>query len=402
MDPSLNFLNFWSSVVIDLIFQHLSGDEILSATLVDRSWNDFLSNHSLTAWKDIWIQPKVSLDLSCLENSTRRYQSLRAVNVSVIVDKVVEIIEKPGRKWKQLVIVRTTFKKRSQMEAIMQASSRTVESLELHTLSCEEAPSEEDLKRSFMFPHLKHLKISQHFLNECPRWLSSLFSRAPVLESVHLTNASDCIMKNLLLTSAHFKKLSLSGKFQDVNFFKELSQKLDSTIEEFEFNDILSSSSSDQNLSYFNNFFQSQSRTLKTFETDALLEFDEFETAFKMPNLHTLNIKSFHYSHDQIGHLLENLRASNVTPANLRNFNVQLMDQNLLELLAIYATRLERLRADELVVNNVSNPTWFPKLEKVKVFFINPDLEETIRAKSDVDRTKLEKLILDALPDAIL
>ena len=398
--PSLNFIDFWPSSVVDLIFQHLTGNEVLNSTLVDRSWNDFLSEQSLTAFKDLWIQPKVGNELIHLVNSNRRYQRIKAVNISTIVDELVEIFEKPGRKWKQIAMFRTTLNtsndKRSPMEAIIQASAKTVENLELHTLM-NETFSEDHPVKSFEFRKLKHLKISYHFLDEGPRWLNGFFSSTPLLESVYLTNACDCAIKNMLLTSRHLKKLSLSGRFQDINFFKDLSEKFGSTLEEFEFNDILSSSYADQNLSYFNNFFQSQSRTLTSFATDALLELEEFETAFKMPNLQTLSVKSFHYNRDQFGQYLENLRESNITSSNLKVFNVQVMDQNLLELLAIYARKLEVLRVDELYISDASNPNWFPELIEVKAFFVTPLLDDIIRLKPETIRSKLEKMIISSI-----
>lgn len=393
---SFNFVEFWPSFVVDLTFQHLSGKEILSATLVHPTWDQFLSEESRSAWKDIWIQPKVSNDLKYLVDSTRRYQMLKAVNISSIADDLLEIFRKPGRKWKQIVIVRTTFKTRSQVEEILKASARTVKSLELHTLSCETLTADES-QNTLDFPQLKHLKLSYHFLDESPAWLNSFFGRTPLLESAHLNNASDDITMNLLLSSKHLKKLSLSGKFYNDIFFKNLSEKLGSTLEEFDFNDLQSSSSNDENLSYFNHFFQSQSRTLKIFDTDALLELDEFKTAFKMPNLHTLNIKGFHYFHHDLNQYMEQIKVMNVPPASLRVFNIHFMDQQLLELLAIHANQLQKLHADSLDISNASNPNWFPKLQEVKVVFLNPEFHKTINMKAQIERSKFEQLILDGL-----
>lgn len=394
---SFNFLEFWPPTVIDLIFQHLSAKEVLSAMLVGRSWNDFLSKHSLTCFKDIIVQPKVHEELNYLVNSVRRYQHIKAVNVSSIMNELIEIITKPKcRRWKSIQIFRTQFESKSEVEKILRASSETLEELELNTLSCR-ASSEEDMSQSIVFPQLKRLKISYHFLDEGERWLNSMFALIPQLEFIHLSNACDEHIRKLLVSSPKLRSLSLSGQFQDIHFFKKLSEDLPSRLEEFEFNDILNSSRNDVNLAFFNEFFKSQSKTLKKFETDALLELDEFETAFKMPNLHTLNIKSFHYNRELIEADLERARSSIVQQANLKSFNVQFMDQHLLELLAIYAGGLEEMRVNELEATNISNPAWFPKLQTIQILFINENLEQLIRGKPEEDRSRLENLILESI-----
>lgn len=398
---SFDFLEFWPSTVIDLIFQHLSGREVLSATLVGRSWNDFLSNHSLTCFKDILVQPKFYDDLKYLVNSSRRYQHIKAVNISPIVNELLTIITKPGRKWLSIQIFRTQFESKAQVETILRTSSKTIDYLELNTLSIGASSGQEsnqsDERQSFVFPQLKYLKISYHFLDEGERWLNRMFAATPQLEFAHLANACDETMRKLLVSSSRLKSLNLSGRFQDINFFKKLSEDLSSRLEDFEFNDILDSSRNDFNLAYFNEFFKSQSKTLKKFETDALLELDEFESAFKMPNLSTLNIKSFHYNRELIVENLERARFLAPPEASLRIFNVQFMDQNLLELLAIYASGLEELRVNELEATDASNPAWFPKIKIVQILFVNQNLDQQIRLKSDEERSRLEKLIIEGI-----
>lgn len=391
-EDTLDILNFWSSTVLDLIFQHLNGKEILAATLVSRPWNEFLSSNSLIAWRDVTIQPKISEDFCYLVNSKRRFQNLIAVNISAILPEFLEIVKKPGRKWKLICICRQMFTDESQMLEILKASAKTIQKLELHTITKMQS-NEEELTIPAVYPQLKHLRIFYHFLDDSPTWLNKFITATPKLETIHITNGCDINMRNIILSSKNLKKLSLAGRFSDSDFFRELSKNLPSRLEEFEFNDILSSSESDENLSYFNNFFKSQSKTLRKFETDALLELDEFETAFKMPKLETLIIKSFHYNRLLIDDYLDNLRRSEITPSSLKVFNVQLMDQKLLELLALHATNLEKLRADELTATDASNPIWFPKLEIFQVFYLCPGIDDAINAKPETARTRFEQLI---------
>jgi hypothetical protein len=399
---TLDFINLFPPTVIEMVFQHLTGKEILGATLVHSDWNDFLSNQSLTCWKDIWIQPKVSEDLKYLVESERRYQHLFAVNITTVVPQLVEIITKPGRRWKTFKIFRTMFKDQSDLLKIMQAACKSLEHLDLHTLACEKEEHSKISAESpapFDFPRLTTMNISCHFLDESPEWINSMIASAPKLRNIHLAHAADTRMKNLIISCQGLRKLSLYGKFQDECFFKDLASKMPSRLEEFEFNDIQSSSSEDVNLSYFNAFFTSQSQTLQKFETDALLELDELKAAFRMPNFSTLTIKSFHYDRGAVESYLEECRATDIVEAKLKTLNVQMMNQLLLELLALHARGLEEIHCDQLAITDASNQSWFPKLKKVETFFMNPQFRVLLNSKAEDERSHFEQLIVEGIVD---
>lgn len=395
MNESLDILEFWPSTVLDLIFQHLTPNEVLNATLVHPLWNEFISINSLTCWKGITIQPKATSQLHHLVNSVRRYENLKAVNVSSIVPELIEIFTKPGRKWKKIEIFRTEFDSRDQVEQILRVSAKTVEHLELLTIACK--TFSEKTPESFDFPQLQQLRISYHSLDDGPCWISTMISSAKNLEVLQLNHACDTRMKELIVAGTKLTRLAISGRFQDEKFFHDLALNLPPRFEVFEFNDILSSSNEDENLSHFNNFFKSQGKSLRKFDTDALLELEELESAFKMPNLHTLNIKGFHYNNDIVNGYLDTLRSATVPEANLKVLNIQRMDQNLLEILAINARGLLVLRSAELLASDASNPAWFPKLEKVQVFYLENELEKHIREKGEANRSRLERLIFEGI-----
>jgi hypothetical protein len=274
--------------------------------------------------------------------------------------------------------------------------------LDLHTLACEK---EEDSKVAaefpapFDFPCLTTMNIACHFLDESPEWINSMIASAPQLSSIHLAHSADTRMKNLILSCSKLKKLTLYGKFHDECFFKDLATKMPSRLEEFDFNDIQSSSSEDINLSYFNAFFTSQSRTLQRFETDALLELEELKAAFRMPNFTTLTIKSFHYDRASVEAYLDECRATEIPEAKLKTLNVQMMNQLLLEILALHARGLEEIHCDQLAITDASNPAWFPKLKKVETFFMNPQFRISLNAKAEDERSHFEQLIVEGVVD---
>ncbi|CRK99101.1 CLUMA_CG012014, isoform B [Clunio marinus] len=347
----------------------------------------------LVNFKDIYIQPQVIEDINYLVNSERRYEHLRAVNVTAFIPELLKFISNQRRHWKTIIIFRTTFGTRSQIEDVFRISSKTIEKLELFHVWCKDN-LELSSSSTFNFPQLQHLRIVYHHIDTDP-WINCYIASVPKLISITLGNAGDSQMKQLILNATCLKNLSLFGKFQDSDFFNHLSETLPPRLEEFTFNDILSSSHDDFNLSFFNCFFKSQSNTLKRFETDALLEPEELSTAFKMKNLHTLKIKSFDYNRETIRNHIDSLIVTEIPEASLKVFIVQIMDQNLLELLALHARGLEELRAQELHATNVSNPTWFPKLQKVQVNFFNPEISDQLGTKAENERTHFEQLLLD-------
>lgn len=394
---SFNIVEIFPHTVVDLILQHLDVKEVLAATQVHSSWNNFMSTNSLTCWKDVCVQPKLSDDLTTLVNSVRRFEHLKAVNISTIVPQLLEIVTKPGRKWKSIVIFRTNFEKQSQLETILRVASKSIERLELSIIGfLPDGENPETKLEAFNFTKLKKLNVSYHFYDKVP-WINCMFKSTPQLKSLLLGYACDQHIKELILNSTRLRKLSLVGRFYDVNFFKDLSHRLPSRIESFDFNDILSSSGADENLSHFNNFFTSQSRTLQKFETDALLELEELKSAFKMPNFTTLNIRGFYYNPALMTCYLEEMRVTVVPEAKLKEINVQYMDQNLLEMLAHHARGLEVLRADDLMALNASNPAWFPKLQTVQVFMLHPNLKKLIIDKEVGERSRFEQMILDGI-----
>ncbi|KAL7051093.1 hypothetical protein ACKWTF_004330 [Chironomus riparius] len=392
----MDFINCWPFDVVDLIFQHVSGLEALSLMQVSRCWNQHLNRS--TVLKKIVINPAVHVDLTYLLNSKRKYRHIKVVNGTAIAKDIVEIIANPLHEFNSLIMFRTVFGEKKQMEQIMLNTSLTLEKLELHFIeyqNVDDNTEDDTMSAEYDFPRLKSLCLE--YYNESRPWINRYIASYPKLESILLGNACDEHLKRLMLKSRNLIKLSLWGKFYDINFYKDMSTKCVSQLEEFIFNDILSSSKEDENLSYFNAFFTSQSKNLRRFETDALLEIDELESAFRMPHLTELFIKGFHYNVEIMEIYLEHLRTKELPAASLKSFSVHFMNQYLLEILAINAKNLEELRVAQFHPSDVSNEAWFPKLEVLKLFFIDSELRKQLKEKSEDQRTHFEKMIVKAI-----
>lgn len=389
----MDFINLWPYDLVDLVFQHLTGKEILQTMEVSKSWNHHLMRSS--ALKKIVIEPNSS-NIKYFLNSQKKYRHIKIVNGSAISREIVEIISNPLHEFNSIVLFRTTFFERKQLEQILLNSCRTLERLDIHYADyLEKNENDESLEASYDFPRLKSLILDYH--TESIPWINKFFARFPKIESLTLSNACDEHFKNLILSSRHLKRIALSGKFYDSNFYRDMSEKFPSQLEDFEFNNILSSSREDRNLSYFNAFFTSQSKTLCRFQTDALLEIDELESAFRMPNLKELYIKGFHYNIELMEVYLEHMRTKNLPAAALTTFSVHFMNQHLLELLAYNARNLTELKVAQFDPCDVSNETWFQKLTTLKLFFIDSDLKKRLKAKPENQQTHFEKMIVKGM-----
>ncbi|KAG5679320.1 hypothetical protein PVAND_008893 [Polypedilum vanderplanki] len=389
----MDFINRWPYDIVDLVFQHVSGRQILELMTVSQEWNEHLSRSN--ALKKIVVKPNIhKAGMECLLNSKRKYRHLNVVNATKYSRELIEIISNPNFEFNSINIFRTQFHEIKQIEQIFVNTSATLERLELHYLTYEKETPEVTDFVTYNFPRLKNLKIEYH--NDTP-WFNKFIASFKNLESISLGNACDVHMKKLILNAVKLKKLTISGRFYDDNFYKDLSREFKGKLTEFIFNDILSSSQENVNLSYFNAFFSSQSESLCRFETDALLEPEELESAFKMKNLTDLFIKGFHYNPGFMNIYLENMRSMELPSAALRSFSVNYMNQHLLELMALNAPDLRELKVERFDVVDVSNPNFFTKLEILKIFLIDGEIKERVQNKSESERSHFEQLIMSAI-----
>lgn len=394
----MDFIQSWPFDVVDLVWQHLDGREILDVMFkVSKGWNQHLSRSS--SLKKIVISPNNnSAGLEYLLNSKRKYRHLKVVNGSKICQEIIKIIANPLNSFESIIIFRTNFNTQKQIEQIFLNSSLTLTKLELHYVTYESQGilnNEDVVYELYEFPRLRNLRIEYHI--DIKPWINKYIKSFPCLESITLGNGSDSHFKSLIMQTKKLKKLTISGKFYDLNFYKDLSREMPSQLEEFIFNDILSSSQEDENLRHFNSFFTSQSKSLCRFETDALLEIDELESAFRMPRLNELYIKGFHYNIEMMDIYLENMREKELPGASLKSFSVHHMNQHLLEILALNATKLKELKVATFDAYDVSNAAWFTNLETLKIYFIDSDLKDLIMSKPESERSHFETMIISAI-----
>lgn len=391
----MDFINFWPYGINELVFQHLTPKELIAAMLVSTEWNHFIGRSNAFSKICLVFADEIhqKKDLKLLKESQRKYRHLKARGTSG--KDIIELISNTCFKFTTIRLKQMEFEEERNLKILMMNSCASLQKLELINLTLKNYECDDDTTISYRFPKLQDLVLA--YLPECPYpYANKYFNSFQVLKKLTLINGSDENFKNLIRKS-NLSKLVLEGCFQDTNFFKDLTT-LRSTLDEFVFNNILSSSREDENLSYFNLFFESQGRTLKRFSTDALIEPDEIANAFKMPNLTDLQIRGFHYNHDLIQNTLENLKLNSapLSPSSLNRVVVDYMDNMLFELLAIRAPNIKELIVRQFEVDDdeiITNKCYFQKLETFKTEYLNDGLKDRIKRKSETERTTVEKLI---------
>lgn len=398
----MDFINLWSYGINELIFQHFTGLEILTATEVSQTWNDFIGRSS--AFKKISLDfcefdgyPSRYRNLEYLMTSGRKYRHLKAYQADEITKEIVEIICSPCNEFNSISLNFIKFNEEKNLEQIFLNTCKSLQRLKLVNVSCISYEFNPELPASYNFPKLKYLHLAYPPKVSPPPFINKYFETFDKLVSLKLINGCDETFKNLIQNS-NLKRLEIAGLFYGVNFFKDLSTSMDSKLEEFIFNNILSSSKDDENLRYFNAFFWSQRNTLRSFQTDALIEPDELMNVFKMLKLTDLSVKGFHYNHELMRIQLENIKQNlPFKPAALTRFTVDYMDNVLFELLTICAPNLKELRIQRFDVdhNLVSNGSNFPILEVLKIDQ-SFNTKAFIISKPESARSRFENMVLSS------
>lgn len=390
---SLDFINLFHPTVIEMIFQHMTGKEILSATLVSSDWNDFLSKQSLTSWNNVWFRPSTT---SNSDDSSRRY-------ANVILHKtrlnVTENFLKKAKFLKDAVICSTIFKDNMLFAQTMQAAAKSLVELSIKDITCENM-DETSSSASFDFPHLKTLTvIMKHPHKGSHNWVTKVLGSAPQLTHIYLEHASDSNTKNLILTSPALKSFKFRRGCEDETFFKDLAMKMPSQLEEFDFKNISGSMNLREFFIGIDLFLKSQAKTLQAIRTDSYMELSDVDYTFNLPKLHTLEIQEFNCDGHDLEVFLEGVRARGANATSLRTLHATNLCQNLLEVLAVYAQGVETIECGELSAHSVSNPAWFPKLRKFSCISASRIDRTALSAKFIIEMSKLEFLIHKNLVD---
>lgn len=277
------------------IFKMLSGDNLLTASVVSKDWYELIA-HSRDCMRKIKVSFKRSnsqshtFDTICLlSRSTRRYE-----NLDIFECKNVQgLFQQTRKEWKSVKIARTTFNNMKKILDFLEGIENSVEELILHEVQVKNCFNSGAV-RELTFPKLKtlHAKhVQKELFNEAFEGIRCL--KAFELCSFGQSFASLQAVMNILKTNLNLKVLKISGSVFDKIMYhhdavKEFRFKLDMlTINNLycvsPYHDMIQ-----KNLVLFLN---SQKDSLRTLSFGDWTGVDALEAAFQITNLKNFTIK---------------------------------------------------------------------------------------------------------------
>lgn len=281
------------------IFKFLSGDNLLTASLVSKDWYELIAS-TQKCMKKIKVTFKCSHsqsstfnNIALLLGSTRKYENLVISRCSQCIKHVRRLFQESEKRWKRVRIIRTTFKNMEQTLDFLEGIAETVEELELY---------EVHITNSFMvgaprklkFPKLKALHtryIHPDLFSEAFQDIDSLrgFEVCSFGQSVDSLNALIGILK----ANHNLKVLKISGNVYDKIMYHQ------DVVKEFQFNleELLINSqyyvSPYHDMVQTNSvlFLESQRQSLKTLTFGDWLGIDALKEAFHAASLRKFTIK---------------------------------------------------------------------------------------------------------------
>lgn len=296
MDP----IDFWPSGVIDLMFQHLTGREILNATFVSTTWNEFIAQ-STVCMKKIQLkilgrkfylnglEHQLANEVHQLSHSIRRYQNIAfyAHKQGHLTRDIINVLSTIGR-WKNILICSAKFHDEAELEELLVPIELSIEYLDLRNLAFVASSIDYQLIKKHIFPMLKCLKIAigtncsfhQDIFQSCPR-LTSLTIENYCTKSLIRVLQSCKTITDLTLISYDYN----DGTFMSLISIRHLALK------SFKLK-INSTSLQGSSQKYLIDFLNSQNKNLETLNLDIKLSLEILDVVFKMFKLRKLCLKT--------------------------------------------------------------------------------------------------------------
>lgn len=209
LDPIQNF----PTEIVEMIFNHFRGKELLQNSTVNWFWNDHIGTSKRCMKKlKLWIgsdryknftkHDKESLVIS------RAHQNIRISEASDMIDYIYDILSSQSD-WKSVTIVDTEFESTASFMDLLKIFVGTVETLGLYRVTVK---VQEETKASFEFKELKNLTICK-----CDEFIfMDIFLQCPALTTLQIyspkkTFNNPCKIIKLLKRHEGIKKFQTDG-----------------------------------------------------------------------------------------------------------------------------------------------------------------------------------------------
>lgn len=371
--------------VYDLIFQHVSPQNLLKSSEVNPLWYLSIGN-SQKCMKKIRIHLSYrNANCNLHSISERKYRNICADFSQYEQKDVLRILSMPQQNWQSVEFYNGNFESAN----FIKNFSETVESLSLIRVNVKEKVAEENVSN---FPRLKSLKMiesSSELIRNCSN-LSSLEIRK---------SSSDCkFLRSILMKNKKLKKLSIF----DGSLHSSLFWQITFTLCELRIGSSTQITEEDQKI--FNDFLTRQSPSLQIIALNSWFGLRVIKTCFvDMPRLtdfsFTQNDELIDWKNIELttNSSITRLCVSKISDVficatpNLKVFKTEKLEFDDLNCLVQRCNNLEELYVETFDVSELPKLNSFPKLKKFKSWDVDENLMNKL--KKNNSRNHFEELI---------
>lgn len=374
--------------VCDLIFQHLTGNQLLVTSEASPAFYNFIAE-SKQCMKKIKIRlVKKTItndDKQLLVESGRRYENIELEFFSSLVQPAIGIISAPERKWKRVAIRCIDFETVGDTVNFLSLVEPTVEELLMEQVYIKSMQRVDD--RNLTFPNLKVLET------RCCQALlfHEVFFDCKNLISFSMKSGSE-ISAKALAAIKHILQWNIGLKILGIHFnvFNLIfSKNLRFNLTEYHSNNLYQMPSYQSSVrNHLDSFLQhSQMNTIEILSISDWMGVDALRTIFFMPRLKDVTLKGFHRAvnyftdwdsldlhmnfsivkmnfHDLSNDFQILKKVIKSTPS-LTSLSLYSMDQTAMMFLSNNCKTLKSLSVERFLAEDISDPLIFPSLQEL-------------------------------------
>lgn len=417
-ETSYNIFDWFPEDICEDIFNNLTENDLLTASLVTADWYNFIAKSPVCMKKIKLVFSHKTLKAltpdvkEMLKTSSRRYENFNLLCQMSKLDELIEILKVPGRKWKRLYLSNITFSSTAACMDFLSIFDESIEELRMDKVYIDTIYYNGP-KKMLTFPKLKFLES---------KYIQTLiyyqaFVNCTNLNEFNITSgdqswASMQALHKMFRCNKGLKKLSIIThvftQFFNVDFSNDVEFKLTS----LEARDIYNLS--DTHKKNFRMFMQKQMMTLEKLNIGDWMGMEIVRMCFHMPRLTAFVFKGFHNAEDPVDwketkfhrsislttlHVIETNGRLDIVQAfikaapNVKHLKLYTIKDETLNIVSSILPNLETLTTDLFEATNISDINLFLNLRE----FSAKAFKKRFNENDNPTPGNFEKLVVEAV-----
>lgn len=383
----LNPLHKFPPGVLDLIFQHMTGSEIITQSEVSTDFYNFIAGSKACMGKinlklDSRLKVFTNEDKELLIGSGRNYENLKVATFKRFLQPAKDILSTPDRCWSNVSITGVDFETVNDALEFLFTFQSTVEQLHMERVYIlkDDPNSHVDLQ----FPKLKilEMKCCQALLYPMAFDVCTNLIHFTIKSGSQISSAALNGIRKILVSNEKLKVLRVQYSVVNLIFSEDISSKVHFKLTEFHADDLYREPGQQAIKENLNRFLIKQSATLEEVSIDEWMDAKLMKTILTMPLIKAVTLNGFDHlvpplecedfeTHNKsIVNLNFKLFVNDflykILPAlpNLKSLVVKNLDQRTMDILPNACSDLDTLSASIFYFQTVSDKKFFKKLQK--------------------------------------